>query len=123
MARDLHGWWSRIARDPYTLMLAAAVAVQITLGSPSTLVARPGFAVAAVVLFAVTCVVAAFGRIRSRPALQTAAPFLLLIVAACWRAADREAVNGFGALTLIAVIWLGFDGTRTQVGSRWPASA
>jgi PAS domain S-box-containing protein len=115
MARDVHGGWLRVTRDPYTLMLAAAAAVQVTLGSSSTLVARPGFAVLAIVVFAVTCVVATIGRIRPVPAFRTAAPFLLLVVASCWRAADREAVNGYGALTLITVIWLGFYGTRKQV--------
>jgi PAS domain S-box-containing protein len=116
MARDLHGWWRRVTRDPYTLLLAAAAAVQVTLGSSSaSLVVRPGWEVAAIVMFVIACVCAAIGRIRGIVALQVAAPFVLLVVAGCWRAADREAVNGFGALTLISVIWLGFYGTRKQV--------
>jgi PAS domain S-box-containing protein len=115
MPGTMSSWWRRVYRDPFTLLLAAAAAVQVTLGATERLVVRPGWAITAVVVFALTCAVAAVGRSTNRPAVQTTAPFLLLVVAACWRAADREAVNGFGALTLIAVIWLGFYASRRLV--------
>jgi PAS domain S-box-containing protein len=115
MVRDLPGWWRRLTRDPHALMLAAAAAVQVTLGLSGSQVVRPGWAVAAFGVYVVVCVLTVVGRVRPAPALTVAAPFLLLLVAACWRLADRAAVNGFGALTLISVIWLGIYGTRNQV--------
>jgi hypothetical protein len=71
--------WGRVTRDPYTLLLAAAAAVQLTVGSAAREVFHPGWA-----------------------------------VAAFWRAADAPDVSGFGGLCIIAVIWLGFYGTKRE---------
>ncbi|MGH8861957.1 MAG: PAS domain S-box protein [Jatrophihabitantaceae bacterium] len=117
MAGSWHGWWARVTRDPYTVLLAAAVALQITLGSSSAQVVHPGWAVAGLVVFVAACASALAGRLRPAQVPQSVPPFALVIVAACWRAADDPDVSGFGGLCVIAVIWLGFYGTRRQVWS------
>ncbi|HEY2272605.1 MAG TPA: PAS domain S-box protein [Jatrophihabitantaceae bacterium] len=111
----MSNWWRRVYRDPYSVLLAAAAAVQGTLGASPSMIARPGWVVVALCLYVATCALAVVGRIKGFARVQMIAPFALLAVAAAWRAADRQAVNGFGALALIAVVWLGFYGTRTQV--------
>lgn len=115
MVRTGFGVWGRVVRDPYTLLLGAAAAIQATLGSSSADVLRPGWAVAGVGGFLVACLCAIFGRLRNSAVLRTIAPFVLLIVAACWRAADDFGLAGFGGLCIVAVVWLGFYGTRGQV--------
>src|SRR6476646_8276733 len=107
--------WGRVTHDPYTLLLGAAAAVQLTLGSSAKDVLHPGWAFAGLAVFAVACVSAIAGRRRNRALLQAVPPFALLVVAACWRAADAPDLAGFGGLCVIAVIWLGFYGTRRQV--------
>ena len=47
--------------------------------------------------------------------IETALPFGLLVLAVLWRAASAPTVPGFGALCVLAVVWLGFYGTRRQV--------
>src|SRR3954452_15124094 len=115
MGRRLASVIMRVVRDPLTILLAAAAAIQAALAASPQLVVRPAWVVVAIVLFLAACVAAALGRIRGDRRLQLAAPFVLLVVAAAWRAADRQAVNGFGALGLVAVVWLAFYGTRRQV--------
>lgn len=106
--------WRRIGGDPYTLLLAVAVAVQLTLAMPDQIV-RPAWAISGGTAFVVACVLAAIGRARGSIRLAFWAAYLLFVVAGCWRAADQAEVNGYGALVLIAVIWLGFYGTRVDV--------
>lgn len=117
--------WGRVVRDPYMLLLSAAAAVQVMLGSSEREVNHPGWAFAALGLFVLACVSALFARLRSNRVLATVAPFVLIVVACFWRAADRSDVGGFGGLCLIAVIWLGFYGTRQQtwlaVAATFPA--
>ena len=107
--------WGRVTRDPYTLLLGAAAAVQLALGSSGKEILHPAWAFAALAVFALACLSAVAGRVRANPLLQTVAPFMLLVVAACWRAADAPELAGFGGLCVIAVIWLGFYGTRARV--------
>jgi hypothetical protein len=115
MARSWHDQWGRVTRDPATLLLAGTAAVQISLGVPAGAVRHAGWAVCALVVFALACAVTVLGRVRHDPALRLAAPFLLLLNAALWRAADVSTSTGFGGICLVAVIWLGFFGTRAQV--------
>jgi hypothetical protein len=97
------------------MLLGAAAVLQAALGSSSDGVIHPVSAYAAMSAFAVVCVTAVVGRVRRNALLQAAAPFGLLVVAACWRAADDPGLAGFGGLCVIAVLWLGFYGTRRQV--------
>ena len=106
--------WGRVARDPYTLLLGAAAAVQLTLASSERVDFHPGWAVGAVGVFVAACVLAVVGRGRDNQTLASTAPFVLIVGAALWRAADNPDVSGFGGLCIIAVIWLGFYGTRRQ---------
>jgi PAS domain S-box-containing protein len=117
MPRAVSTWWQRVYRDPYVILLAAAAAVQVALGATPGDVVRPAWEIVALALFGVTCGIAVFSRLRENNRAALVAPFVLLLVAACWRAAERTTVNGFGALTLIAVIWLGFYGTRWLVAA------
>ncbi len=114
-ARLYPGLLGRVLRDPAVLLLIAAAAVQLALASPADDIIRPGWVVAAEVVFALACVAAALGRRHDSPGWQLAAPYLLIVVACCWRAAERDVVAGFGALILVAVLWLGFYGTMHQV--------
>jgi hypothetical protein len=107
--------WGRVIRDPYTLLLGAAAAVQLALGSSSEDVLHPAWAFAALGLFASACASAIAGRVRDSALLQTFPPFALIVVGGFWRAANAPDLAGFGGLCVIAVIWLGFYGTRQQV--------
>ncbi len=106
--------WGRVTRDPYTLLLGAAAAIQLTLGSSSREVFHPAWAIVALGVFAIACVSAVFGRMLDSTLLQTFPPYALITVATFWRAADDPDLAGFGGLCVIAVIWLGFYGTRRQ---------
>ncbi len=111
--------WGRVTRDPYTLLLVAAAAVQLTLASSTREVLHPWWAFAALAVFALACVVAIVARVRDSAPLAAFAPFALIVVATFWRAADAHDVSGFGGLCVIAVIWLGFYGTT---GQTWVAA-
>ena len=109
----LDTWW-RAARDRRSLVLGSAALVQLSFLVTPHLVRRPAWAVAAAALFALSCVLAVLGRLRGAFTLQLAAPFVLLLVVACWQLAMRDAVDSLGVLALLAVIWLALYGTRNQ---------
>jgi PAS domain S-box-containing protein len=115
LARPYPGLLGRVVRDPFALLLVAAGLVQLTEATAPDNIIRPGWVVAAEAVFAGTCVAAVVGRRRDTSPWAIAPPYLLLVVAGCWRAAEREIATGFGALILVAVLWLGFYGSLRQV--------
>ena len=115
-ARARRADWSRLGRqltgEPFALLLVVAAALQLGLATSGRM-QRPGWGIAGAALFAVVCVLGL--AVRRLVAAQAVAAYLLLAVAGCWRAADRAAVNSYGAIALCGVVWLGFYGSRRQV--------
>ncbi len=120
MVRTGLDFWGRVVRDPYTVLLAAAAALQLALGWSSSQIIHPAWSFVALGVFAVVCVAAVVARTLDRVVVKTVLPFGLVVLAVLWRAASAPDVPGFGALCILAVVWLGFYGTRRQV---WVAVA
>ena len=115
LARSARDRWERVVRDPYTLLLAAAAALQLTLALADDVVVRPAWGFVALGVYAVTCVTVAVPRLRTAAAMQSVVPYALLVIAALWRLANRESGSGLGALIVVAVLWIAFHGSRREI--------
>lgn len=119
MARDagseIGKWWHRVYRDPYTVLLVVAAVVQVMLADSAAHIARPQWAAVALASYVLSCALAIAGRVRGHRTVALAAPFLLFVATAAWRLADAQSVSGFGALALVAVVWIAFYGTRGEL--------